>query len=193
MKDFSNFIKECRRIREESLSCGAYPIAEEEALILYAITFEKAVLMKGVNVVEVGSGCGYSGIWFLKALGDSGYPHTSRVVMIEKEKKRAEKIVEVIERIGYPGPVEIKIGDAKDVLKAINFPVHIAFLDAAKSEYHVYLKLLEPNLLEGSIVLAHNFEEYWGMTEYVKIVMDKSKYITSVLPTSLSLAISIKI
>lgn len=193
MKSFSQFIMKCREIREKSFQYGAYPVTEEEALIMYTITFEKAVSMKGLNIVEVGSGCGYSGVWFLKALEDSGYLKNSRMVMIEQNRKRVEILKKVLKEMGYFNFAEVKIGDAKEILKTIESPVHIAFLDAAKNEYHVYLKLLDPKMPHGSIIFAHNFEEYWGMEEYVKIVTDRKKYITSPLPTSLSLAISIKV
>lgn len=149
--------------------------------------------MEGLNVVEVGSGCGYSGIWFLKALEDSGYLNNSRMVMIEQNEKRAEVLKKVLNEMGYSGFTEIRVSDTKKVLKTIDFPVHIVFLNAAKSEYHIYLRLLEPNLPKGGIVFAHNFKEYWGMKEYARIVMDKTRYITSLLPTMLSLAISIKV
>jgi len=51
MKSFSQFIMKCREIREKSFQYGAYPVTEEEALIMYTITFEKAVSMKGLNIV----------------------------------------------------------------------------------------------------------------------------------------------
>lgn len=192
MKDFSSFIRESRRIREFSLRSGAYPIAEEEAIIMYTVTFERAALLKGLNVVEVGSGCGYSSLWLLKALEDSGYINSSKMVMIEQNEERVKTIKKVLEKMGYTSYAEVWRGDAKKLLKQVDFPVHIAFLDAAKSEYHIYLKLLEPHLIAGSIVFAHNFREYYSMEKYAEIILKSGKYISSPLPTSLSLAISIK-
>ena len=52
---FKKFLDKSRKVRELSIRHGVYPIAEEEALILYTISLEKAVTMHGVNVVEVGS------------------------------------------------------------------------------------------------------------------------------------------
>ena len=190
--DFSRFIRISREIRENSFQCGAYPITEEEALIMYTMALEKAVLLKGINIVEVGSGCGYSGIWFLKALEDSGYINNSRMFMIEYSSKRAEIIEGIIKRLGFYDYVALNVGDAKDVLKNIDFTVNIVFIDAAKDEYHIYLKLVEPYLVSGSVVFAHNYDPY-NMREYAKLVMDRNKYISSPLPTPLSLAISIKI
>ncbi len=190
--DFSRFICISREIRENSFQCGAYPITEEEALIMYTIALEKAVLVKGINIVEIGSGCGYSGIWFLKALEDSGYINNSGMFMIEYSSKRAEIIVGIIKRLGFYDYVTLNVGDAKDVLKNIDFTVNIVFIDAAKDEYHIYLKLVEPYLVSGSVVFAHNYDPY-SMREYAKLVMDRNKYISSPLPTPLSLVISIKI
>jgi len=192
--DFSRFISESRKIRENSFRYGAYPITEEEALIMYTVVFERAVILKGLNIVEVGSGCGYSGIWFLKALKDSGYLNNSQMVMIEQNRTRSKIIMDTVKKLGFSDYVIVKTGDAKEILRTIRFPINIVFIDAAKHEYHIYLKLLEPNLVSGSIVFAHNYGGIYSysMKEYAEMIMERSKYISSPLPTPLSLAISIK-
>ena len=131
-------------------------------------------------------------MWFLKAIVDSGYASRSKMVMIELGQDRVRIIREVMSRMGFEGLAEVWHGDAKKLLRNIGFSVNIAFLDAAKSEYHVYLRLLEPKLAEGSVVFAHNFRMFHPMDEYVELVVRSGRYVTSQLPTRLSLAISVK-
>jgi len=54
------------------------------------------------------------------------------MVMIEQNGKRVEILKKVLKEMGYFNFAEVKIGDAKEILKTIESPVHIAFLDAAK-------------------------------------------------------------
>ncbi|OYT31882.1 MAG: hypothetical protein B6U94_01630 [Thermofilum sp. ex4484_79] len=195
MSTFASFLEESRKIRDISLKYGAYPISEEEALIIYSVVYERAILLKGINVVEVGSGCGYSSMWILKALKDSGYSKRSKMILIERNPERARFLGELIRGKRFSEFATLMVGDAKEVLKSVDIPVHIAFIDATKDEYHIYLELLEPNLKRGSIIFAHNFPENFPMRmrKYAEIVMDNKRYHSVMLPTSLSLSLSVKI
>ena len=43
-----------------------------------------------------------------------------------------------------------------EVLGELPGPLHLAFIDGRKDQYPNYLRLLEPKMPEGSLLLAHN-------------------------------------
>jgi len=67
----AEFLSRVSKIREESYYCGAFPIDFNDALILYTLAYILNSMLGCINIVEVGTGCGYSTSWLAKALKDS--------------------------------------------------------------------------------------------------------------------------
>ena len=105
------------------------------------------------KVVEVGTLGGYSALWMAKAL-----PSDGRLVTLEKSPEHAALAREFIDRAGRTEMVEVRVGDAADLLQDLG-PAggwDAMFLDADKERYGIYLKHAERLLRPGGLLLADN-------------------------------------
>lgn len=107
------------------------------------------------SILEVGTLGGYSTIWLARAL-----PADGRLITLEAEPKHAEVARANISRAGLDGVVELRLGNALDVLPRLaaedRGPFDFIFIDADKqstADYFLWaLKLSRP----GSLIIVDN-------------------------------------
>ncbi len=114
------------------------------------------VLLRAIGarrVVELGTLGGYSAIWMARTL-----PPDGRLVTIEKEPDRAELARSFIARAGLEERVEVRVGEAEDLLEslAVEGPFDAVFIDADKEGYPRYLEWCAVNVCCGGLVIADN-------------------------------------
>jgi predicted O-methyltransferase YrrM len=105
------------------------------------------------RVVEIGTLGGYSGIWLARGLPDDG-----RLITLEKEPRHAEVAREHFALAGLEGKVDLRLGEARDLLPplAAEGPFDFCFIDADKLGYGDYLDWALVSLRPGGIIAAHN-------------------------------------
>jgi caffeoyl-CoA O-methyltransferase len=105
------------------------------------------------RVVEIGTLGGYSGIWLAR-----GLPADGRLFTLEKEPRHAEVAREHFALAGLSGRVDLRLGDARDLLPALSAerPFDFCFIDADKLGYGQYLDWALENIRPGGIIAAHN-------------------------------------
>jgi caffeoyl-CoA O-methyltransferase len=105
------------------------------------------------QVVEIGTLGGYSGIWLAR-----GLPADGRLITLEKEPKHAEVAREHFALAGLTKQVDLRLGDANDLLPALaaEGPFDVCFIDADKLGYGAYLTWALANIRPGGIIAAHN-------------------------------------
>lgn len=113
--------------------------------------------------IELGTLAGYSGIWLARALAPGG-----RLITVELEDTHADFAQAEFEKAGVADRVQIVRSAALEALPKLARElgpqsVDLAFLDAIKSEYLEYARLLKPMLKPGALLLADNAlgAEYW--------------------------------
>ena len=82
------------------------------------------------RVIEIGSGIGYSALWFLKGMGRTG-----SLEPIEIQQKVADELNAVIAKAGLTQRVKTHVGPALTRLQKLKGPYDIVFIDADKREY----------------------------------------------------------
>jgi predicted O-methyltransferase YrrM len=69
------------------------------------------------------------------------------------------------------------VGDALDVIPRIEEGFDMVFLDAEKSQYLNYLKLVEDRLPRGSVIVADNARSLaHSMRDYLEYVRSSGRY-----------------
>lgn len=84
------------------------------------------------------------------------------------ESAKAERAHENLSAAGLDDIVEIRVGDALETLRDVGDGVDLVLLDGAFTLYLPVLKLLEPRLSPGALVIAENAVEQSG--EYLTYV-----------------------
>ncbi len=132
-------------------------------------------------ILEVGTLIGYSAIRMARVMPEKG-----RIITLEINKGSAEKAKKNIERAGFSDKIQIVVGDARKIIPKLDGVFDRLFLDAEKSEYLTYLKLVEGKLRKGSVIVADNAGVFAKeMADYLSYVRTsggyRSKYYESTL------------
>ena len=106
------------------------------------------------RVLELGTFAAYSTMWLARALPKDGY-----ILTIEGRDTHAALAQENIDHAKLPQTIELKVGRAADILKALpdDFePFDFIFIDADKQGYPEYLELSLNLSHSGTIIVLDN-------------------------------------
>ena len=106
------------------------------------------------RVLELGTFAAYSTMWLARALPKDGY-----ILTIEGRDTHAALAQEKIDHAKLPQTIELKVGRAADILKALpdDFePFDFIFIDADKQGYPEYLELSLNLSHSGTIIVLDN-------------------------------------
>ncbi len=108
---------------------------------------------KPAVVVECGTALGYSGLWIGRELEKLG---KGRLITIELDADRARQARETFEKAGLSDRVEVRTGDARELVRAISEEVDLLFLDCNYANYGPCYAGIEGRLSDGALVVADN-------------------------------------
>ena len=153
------------------------------------------------RILEIGSGAGYSALWFIKGMGRKG-----TLESIEVDPHVASEFQEVIKKAGLKRRIKIHQGAALVILRKLKGPYDLVFIDADKDEYPQYLRHAMKLTGPGSIILADNL--FWsgatflpgvrkegaeGIIEYTRRIFNDSRLSSLIIPLGDGLGISYRI
>ena len=107
---------------------------------------------------------GVSAIYLAAALRDNGGGH---LIGSEMEPGKVTRARANLEAAGLADLVEIRAGDALETLKDVGGEIDVLLVDGAFSLYLPVLKLVEPWLKPGAVILGENAFEP-GYRAYVR-------------------------
>jgi caffeoyl-CoA O-methyltransferase len=105
--------------------------------------------------IEVGSLFGYSAI-----LVAADLPRGGHLTCVEQNPYLAKFVVSNVEAAGLGRRVKVVVGDALRVLPLLRGPVDFLLIDASKEDYLDYLRVVEPRLVKGALIVADNTGMY---------------------------------
>ncbi|KAF1017440.1 MAG: hypothetical protein GAK31_00705 [Stenotrophomonas maltophilia] len=105
------------------------------------------------RIVEFGTSMGVSTVRLAAALRDNG---GGQLIGTELEPGKAARALRHLAEAGLDDLVEIRVGDARQTLAGLQGGIDLVLLDGAFSLYLPVLKLLEPLLHTGTLILAEN-------------------------------------
>ena len=159
------------------------PVSPEGGQLLYAL----ARASRPEIIVEFGTSFGVSTIYLAAAVTDNG---TGRVLTTELSSRKVEAAGANLREAGVDGTVTILPGDALQTLAAVPGPVGLVLLDGWKDLCLPVLRLLEPRLLPGALVVADDIT-FASMADYLAYVRDPgSGYVSVAFPVDDGMEIS---
>jgi predicted O-methyltransferase YrrM len=108
-------------------------------------------LVKPKCILELGTFTGYSTICLAKGLTNDGLIYT-----IEEEPELEYIIHKYLQQTPFHSKVKLMIGKALDIIPSLHETWDIIYIDADKTNYLNYYKLLLPSLSKNGILLADN-------------------------------------
>jgi predicted O-methyltransferase YrrM len=149
-------------------------------------------MYRPTSILEIGTLHGYSAILMGNMLPDDG----GKLITIEIDRDLANIATKNIEKAGLSGKIKVICNDAIDVIPTLaGHKFDLVFLDAIKTQYLHYLRLLEEkNLLkEESIVVADNVILYESeMRDYLEYVRNSGEYRSQTTETTLEFNKNVK-
>ncbi|WP_406154367.1 class I SAM-dependent methyltransferase [Streptomyces sp. NBC_01023] len=119
------------------------------------------------TVVEFGMSFGISTLYLAAAVRDNG---TGRVVTTELNKDKAAAARRTFIETGLDDVITVLEGDARETLATLDAPADFVLLDGWKDLCLPVLRLLEPRLAPGTLVVADdvNLSSLLPYLEYVR-------------------------
>ena len=146
---------------------------------------------KPTKILEIGTLHGYSAILMADLQFDDG-----KLITIEIDKNLADTARKNIAKAGLSHKIEVISGNALEVIPTLTgYKFDLIFLDAAKSEYLQYLRLLEEKHLmkKDSVVVADNVILYENeMKDYLEYVRSSDRYRSQTTETTLEFNKNVK-
>lgn len=163
---------------------------EGDAMML-RILVESARAKRGI---EVGSATGFGAINMGIAFERTG----GHLYTLDINAGMVRATRENLQKVGLEDVVTVIKGDALKTLGELEGEFDFLFLDALKSDYMKYLKLVEHRLVPGAVIVADNCIMYGNaMADYLEYVQNSDNYDTVIIRASLEkndgMAISYKI
>jgi caffeoyl-CoA O-methyltransferase len=108
-------------------------------------------MIQPLRILEVGTFTGYSAICLAKGLQPGGKLHT-----IELREEDGAKAAAAFKEAGLTETIQLHTGNAMEIIPQLNETWDLAFIDADKTGYLEYYKLILPKLKKGGFIIADN-------------------------------------
>lgn len=174
--------------RAALLTSAFIPVSPDAGRLLYALVRGAAI----GSVVEFGTSFGISAIYLAAAVKDRG---GGVVITTELNEHKAARAREYIGEAGLIDFVDLRLGDARETLKHLEPGVSIAFLDGMKDLYLPVLKLLEPALRPGALVVGDDVDLFpVPLAPYLDYVREPANgYVSLTLPNGDGMELSTRV
>lgn len=152
------------------------------------------------TVFEMGSAIGYSTIWWARGVSPGG-----RVIFTDGDRRNADQARKFFERAGVLNQVDIRIGDALEILSEQKSEFDIVFNDVDKEDYPRVFRVALPRVRKGGLFIsdnvlwhgdvadpAHNDSQTKAIREFNRLLFKSNELNTTILPLRDGIALAIK-
>lgn len=138
--EFKEVEKECRKKH--------IPLIDRDAADFLKLQLK---LFEPKRILEIGSAHGFSTLLLAKNSAED-----AEITTIELDKDRALHAKRNFEKYNYDQKIDLKAGDAFDVLMYLKSNYDFIFLDAAKGQYFYLFEYIWEILAPGGLLIADN-------------------------------------
>lgn len=188
---------------EEEARKAEVPIVRTETKELLKVL---ELIRKPRRLLEVGTAVGFSSVYMSRYL-----PPEGKIITIENYPPRIAKAKENFAMAGVEDKITLLEGDAADVLRNLQEPFDMIFMDAAKGQYIHFLPQVLRLLAPGGILISDNvlqdgevLESHYGvnkrnrtihdrMREYLYAIKHHPELETAIIPIGDGVAVSTRV
>ncbi len=188
-------------IEQEALDANV-PIIRKETQSFLKVLLQ---IHRPMRILEAGTAVGFSAL-----LMNAYAPEGCHITTIENYEKRIPIARENFRRAGKEEAITLVEGDALEVMKGLERPFDLIFMDAAKGQYIHYMPeavrllrkgglLVSDNVLQDGDILESRFAVerrnrtiHSRMREYLYELKHDERLLTSIVPLGDGIALSVK-
>lgn len=166
------------------------------------LLYQLAQMIGARRVFEMGSAIGYSTLWLARAVGPQG-----RVIYTDGNRANAEEARRYFQRAGVADRVEIRVGEALEVMSEQKEPFDIIFNDIDKEDYPRAFRLAVPLIRKGGLFVSDNVlwhgrvgkalkpgdPDTCGILEFNKLLYESKELFATILPLRDGVAVAMKL
>ena len=159
-----------------------------------------AQLTQALKIFELGSGYGYSAVWFSKGLQPGG-----KIICTDGSNENARMAARFFEQANINSLVDYRVGDALSLLNQEPGPFDIILNDIDKHEYPAAFTKAIPKLRRGGLLITDNV--LWhgrvvsgdkepstqGILKFNQMAYHSPEVFTTIIPLRDGVAVSMKL
>ena len=103
------------------------------------------------RILEIGTYTGYSALCMAEGLAEDG-----KIITIDIDAELEDMIQKYAQEAGYADQIDLRIGNALEIIPQLDETLDLVFIDADKHNYSNYFDLVLPKLRKGGFIMADN-------------------------------------
>lgn len=115
------------------------------------------------RILEIGTYTGYSALCLAE-----GLPSTGKLLTLDVNEELAEKVRAYFAESRWKDQIEMRVGNAMEIIPTLDDKFDLVFIDADKENYAKYYDLVLPKMNAGGLILADNVLWSGKVVEEVK-------------------------
>jgi caffeoyl-CoA O-methyltransferase len=159
-----------------------------------------AVLTGAERIFEMGSGFGYSAMWFAQGLADGG-----KIYCTDRSGENRERALAYMARAGFESRIDFRVGEAVSLLREHDGHFDIIFNDIDKDGYPDAFQAAIPRLRKGALFITDNVlwsgrifddnpgESTRGVIEFNRLLFESDEIFPSIIPIRDGLGLAVKV
>ncbi len=139
------------------------------------------------RALEVGTSNAYSTIWLAWSLA----PASGRIVSIDRNPDKHELARQNLRRAGLMDRVDLRTGDAAEIVSQLAGPFDLLFLDADRRKFPEVMEIALPKLAPKALVIADNVLSHPDeIAGYLKLISSLADFQHTIVPVGKGLSIA---
>jgi predicted O-methyltransferase YrrM len=141
------------------------------------------------RALEVGTSNGYSTIWLAASIAEAG----GRVISVDRSEEKQSMARENLSQAGLLEYVDLRCGDATEVVKTLTGPFDFVLFDADRKSAPAQLSLVLPKLGPTVFILADNVLSHPAeISDYLAMLKGLQQLQHVIVPIGKGLSVAFK-
>jgi len=167
------------------------------------VCYQIARMVGARRVFELGSGFGYSTVWFARAVADNGGGEVHHTVWSEDLSRQAQ---EYLRRAGLHHLVRFHVAEAVTALRAARGGFDLIFNDIVKQQYPASIPVIKQKLRVGGVLIMDNMlwrgrifdeaddsDQTAGVREATRLLFTDRDFCATLLPVHDGLLVALRV
>jgi predicted O-methyltransferase YrrM len=139
------------------------------------------------RALEIGTSNAYSTIWLAWSLAPAG----GRIISVDRNPDKHALARENLHRAGFLEMVELRTGDATEIVRELVGSFDLVFLDADRRKFPEIMEVLRPKIAKRALVIADNVHSHpEEIAGYLKLISSLPDFQHTTVPVGKGLSVA---